>query len=130
MFFFLFARFFGYGYFYVILFRTCGPLPFMQQGIWILHTVSSSSVYQLRSAWTSLSRFPAAVDQFTTDIITVRPKCLRCAEVLLQLGFIGTGVSGFRDTSFRIYPEADGLAEFRYCHVDFCVPAFPAMKGP
>ena len=26
------------------------PMPFMQQGIWILHTVSSSSVSQLRSA--------------------------------------------------------------------------------
>ena len=65
-----------------------------------------------------------------TDIITVRPKRLRCAEVLLQPGFIGTGLSGFHDTSFRIYPEADGLAECRYCHVDFCVPAFPAMKGP
>ena len=33
------------------------PMPFMQQGIWILHTVSSSSVYQLRSAWTLLSLF-------------------------------------------------------------------------
>ena len=34
-------------------------MPFMQQGIWILHTVSSSSFYQLWSAWMSLSRFPA-----------------------------------------------------------------------
>ena len=41
------------------------PVPFMQQGFWILHTVSSSSVYQLRSARTSLSRFPAAVGHFT-----------------------------------------------------------------
>ena len=40
-------------------------MPFMQQGIWILHCVSSSSVYQLRSAPTSLYRFPAAVGQFT-----------------------------------------------------------------
>ena len=40
-------------------------VPFMQQEIWILHSVSSSSVYQLRSAPTSLSRFPAAVGQFT-----------------------------------------------------------------
>ena len=39
------------------------PMPFMQQGIWILHTVSSSSVSQLRSAWKSLSRFPTAVGQ-------------------------------------------------------------------
>ena len=37
------------------------PMPLMHQGIWILHTVSSSSVFQLTSAWTSLSRFPAAV---------------------------------------------------------------------
>ena len=35
--------------------------PFMQQGIGILHTVSSSYVYQLMSAWTLLSRFPATV---------------------------------------------------------------------
>ena len=33
------------------------PMPFMQQGIWILHTVSSSCVFQLRSAWTLLSLF-------------------------------------------------------------------------
>ena len=39
------------------------PMLFMEQGIWIHHTVSSSSVNQLRSARTSLSRFPAAVGQ-------------------------------------------------------------------
>ena len=32
-------------------------------------------------------------------IITVRSKRFRCAEVLPQPGFIGTGVSGFHDTS-------------------------------
>ena len=40
-------------------------MPFMQQGIWILHTVSSSSVHQSRSAWTLWSLFQAAVGQFT-----------------------------------------------------------------
>ena len=33
------------------------PMPFMQQEIWILHTVSSSSEHQLRSAWTLMSLF-------------------------------------------------------------------------
>ena len=33
------------------------PMPFMQQGIWILHSASSRSVYQLRSARTTLSLF-------------------------------------------------------------------------
>ena len=32
VFFFLFARFFGYGYFYVILFRTCGSYAFHATG--------------------------------------------------------------------------------------------------
>ena len=34
-------------------------------------------------------------------IITVRTKRFRPAEVSLQPGFIGTGVSGFHDTSRR-----------------------------
>ena len=38
----------------------------MQQGFGILHTVSSIYVFQLTSARTSLSRFPAAVE-FTYD---------------------------------------------------------------
>ena len=33
------------------------PMPFMQQGISIFHSVSSTCVYQLKSAWTSLSLF-------------------------------------------------------------------------
>ena len=33
------------------------PMLFMQQRIWILHIVSSSSADQLRSVWTSLSLF-------------------------------------------------------------------------
>ena len=40
-----------------VLFEPVIPMPVMQQGIWILHTVSSSCVYQLRSAWTLLSLF-------------------------------------------------------------------------
>ena len=56
-------------------------MPFMQQEIWILHTVSSCSVYQSRSAWTLLSLFQAAVGQFTvpndgSGILTVIPIAL------------------------------------------------------
>ena len=51
------------------LLRSCdcrSPLPraifsCMQQGIWILNTMSSSSVFQLRSPWTLLSLFSVAV---------------------------------------------------------------------
>ena len=74
---------------------------------------------------------------------TVCGKSLRCAEVLSQQGITGSRVSGFY---VHFSPEQHGMrllhpqrtvrhfflsdAEFPYCHVDFCVPAFPAMNGP
>ena len=60
--------------------------PFMQQGIGILHTVSSIYVFQLTSARTSLSRFPAAVSLLLTlsnddsEILTVIPLALFGSE--------------------------------------------------
>ena len=64
--------------------------------------------------------------------ITVCGKSLRCAEVLLQQGIIGSRVSGFYG---HFSPEQHGMRRLHpqrtpYCHVDFCVPAFPAMNGP
>ena len=79
-------------------------MPFMQQGIWILHTVSSSSEYQLRSACTLMSLFPAAVGQFTVQndgsgILTVVPiaffvsEAVRFTSSLLLSFLVGTTYS-------------------------------------
>ena len=43
--------------------KPVAPMLFMQQGIWILLRVPSSSVFQLRSAWTAFFSFSAAVGQ-------------------------------------------------------------------
>ena len=61
------------------------------RGFWILHTVSSSYVYQLRSARTSLSRFPEAVGQLTvpnddSEILSVVPIDLFGAEAVRVTG--------------------------------------------
>ena len=75
------------------------PMLFMEQGIWILHTVSSSSVYQLRSARTSLSRFPAAVGQWTVSnddsgILSVVPIALFGSEAVRVTGSLLLSVAG------------------------------------
>ena len=59
----------------------------MQQGIWIFHTVSSSSAYQLRSAWALMSLFPATVCLFTVQydgsgMLTVVPIDLFVSETV------------------------------------------------
>ena len=64
----------------------------MQQGFGILHTVSSSYVYQLTSAWTLLSRFPATVSLMLTvpnddsGILSVIPSALFISEAVSATG--------------------------------------------
>ena len=66
--------------------------PFMQQGFGTLHTVSSSYVYQLTSAWTLLSRFPATVSLLLTvpnddsGILSVIPSALFISEAVSATG--------------------------------------------
>ena len=38
-------------------------MPFVQQGIWVLHTASSISVFRLRSAWTTVCCLPVLMVQ-------------------------------------------------------------------
>ena len=51
-----------------VLFRELSSF-FIQQGIWILNTVSSSSVYQLRSPWMLLSLFSVVVVRSSEFIV-------------------------------------------------------------
>ena len=57
------------------------------------------------------------------------PRC-DLAPLTTSFGTVGQWERQHLAMAATSSPEADGLAEFRYCHVDFCVPAFPAMKGP
>ena len=78
----------------------------MQQGFGILHTVSSIYVFQLTSARTSLSRFPAAVSLLLTvpnddsGILTVIPLVGSEAETFtrsLLLSFTGGDTASLVD---------------------------------
>ena len=67
-------------------------MPCTQQGFGILHTVSSSYIYQLRSARTSLSRFQAAVSLLLTvsnddsGILSVIPSALFISKAVRATG--------------------------------------------
>ena len=82
----------------------------MQQGFGILHTVSSSYLYQLTSAWTLLSRFPAAVSLLLTvpnddsGILSVIPSALFISKAVRATGSLHLSIAG-GDTPSLVEPS-------------------------
>ena len=91
------------------------PMPCTQQGFGILHTVSSSYIYQVRSARTSLSRFPAAVSLLLivpnddSGILSVIPSALFISKAVRGIGSLLLSFAG-GDTASLVGPSHSDAA--------------------